>query len=83
MAENELIAREVERMRGDLTTIHSSSSQANALAVAEVDNALSSVSVECSGVTLLAEVAPLSPMFSLPGPGRSLANTPLQVNISL
>ena len=51
MAENELIAREVERMRGDLTTIHSSSSQANALAAAEVDNALSSVSVVCCGAT--------------------------------
>ncbi|GAX72996.1 hypothetical protein CEUSTIGMA_g448.t1 [Chlamydomonas eustigma] len=43
VAENENIARELDRLRTDITTLHSSSSQSNALAAAEVDNALSSV----------------------------------------
>ena len=47
VSENEMIAREVERLRSDLSTIHASGSTANALAAAEVDNALSSVSVVC------------------------------------
>lgn len=43
VAENDLIEREVHRLKADMTTIHSTTHKANALAAAEVDNALSSV----------------------------------------
>ena len=43
VAENDFIEKEVSRLKADMTTIHSTTHKANALAAAEVDNALSSV----------------------------------------
>lgn len=41
---NDAIERELARLRSDLSLVHNTSSRANALAAAEVDNALNSVS---------------------------------------
>ena len=57
IAENDMIAREVERLKSDLTTIHTTGSTANALAAAEVDNALSSVSWVLNWCTFSAGIA--------------------------